>query len=72
MLGYASPKKLFREPLRIEMVNSVIKRRWGGGTTAKTRWEQRREALLKSVVYSIDKFTHHASAPWFATEHANL
>lgn len=39
----------------IETVNSVIKRRWGGGTTAKTRWGQRREALLKSVVYSIDK-----------------
>lgn len=36
-----------------ETVNSVIKRRWGGGVAAKTRWGQRREALLKTVVYSI-------------------
>lgn len=37
----------------VETAFSVIKRRWGGDTTAKTRWGQRREALLKTVVYSI-------------------
>jgi len=36
-----------------ETVNSVIKRKWGGAVAAKTRWAQRREALLKTVVYSI-------------------
>lgn len=37
----------------VETAFSVIKRRWGSSTTAKTRWGQRRETLLKTVVYSI-------------------
>lgn len=39
----------------VETVFSVIKRRWGATTTARTSSGQRREALLKVVVYAIDR-----------------
>lgn len=39
----------------VETVFSVIKRRWGAVTTARTPSGQRREALLKTVVYAIDR-----------------
>lgn len=39
----------------VETVNSVIKRKWGGATTARTRAGQRREAVIKTVVYAIHR-----------------
>jgi IS5 family transposase len=39
----------------VETVNSVIKRKWGGTTAARTLALQRREVLLKTVVYAVDR-----------------
>lgn len=39
----------------VETVFSVIKRRWGATTVGRTRATQKRETLLKAVVYSIDR-----------------
>jgi hypothetical protein len=39
----------------IETVFSVIKRRWGATTVGRSRAAQKRETLLKAVVYGIDR-----------------
>ena len=39
----------------VETVFSVIKRRWGSVTTARTPSGQEREALLKTLVYAVDR-----------------
>jgi hypothetical protein len=39
----------------IEAFNSVVKRKWGAQTTARTKRGQLREILLKTVVYQIHR-----------------
>ncbi len=53
--GDAVSKHAYRQRWKVETVMSVAKRRWGEALSARTDLMQRSQALLRGVVYNVNR-----------------
>ncbi|MBP2304471.1 transposase [Azospirillum melinis] len=53
--GDAASKRAYRQRWKVETVMSVAKRRWGEALSARTDFTQRSQALLRGVVYNVNR-----------------
>jgi hypothetical protein len=53
--GDAASKRAYRQRWKVETVMSVAKRRWGEALSARTDLTQRSQALLRGVVYNLNR-----------------
>jgi hypothetical protein len=54
-LGDEASQRAYRQRWKVETVMSVAKRRWGEALSARTDRTQRAQALLRGVVYNINR-----------------
>jgi hypothetical protein len=60
--GEEASQRAYRQRWKVETVMSVAKRRWGEALSARTDRTQHSQALLRGVVYNINRLVRLGSS----------